>query len=155
LSARPELTKFIEKATDFLNKVCSGYKSDPLFAKIMKEKEHYTTFSMRDRLIYTMSQGKQEVLCIPCKITKDYSLMAIIIDQAHIILGHFSAQKTADYICRWYWWPKMGSKITKFCDLCGVFQANKTSTQRLVGPLGNVYGHIKIIPKDPKCQNSA
>ena len=37
LSAGPELTKFVEKATDFLNKVCAGYNNDSLFAKILKE----------------------------------------------------------------------------------------------------------------------
>jgi hypothetical protein len=144
LSTGPELTKFVEKATDFLDKVRSGYKSDPLFAKIIKEKERYATFSMRDGLVYTTSRGKQEVLCIPRKRTKDYSLTAIIIDQAHTVLGHFGAQKTADYIRRWYWWPKMGSEITKFCDSCGICQANKTSSQRPVGLL-----HPLPIPNRP------
>jgi RNase H-like domain found in reverse transcriptase/Reverse transcriptase (RNA-dependent DNA polymerase)/Integrase zinc binding domain len=144
LSAGPELTQFVEKATDFLDKVRNGYKSDPLFSKIMEEKERYATFSVRDGLVYMTNKGKQEVLCIPRKITKDYSLTATIIDQAHAILGHFGAQKTADYIRRWYWWPRMGNEITKFCDSCGTCQANKTSTQRPVGLL-----HPLPIPNRP------
>ena len=39
LSTGPELTKFIEKATDFLDKVRDGYNDDSLFAKILKEEE--------------------------------------------------------------------------------------------------------------------
>ena len=144
LSAGPELTKFVEKATDFPDKVRAGYKNDSLFAKILKEEERYATFSVRDGLVYTTNRGTQEVLCIPRKVTKDYSLMAIIIDQAHTILGHFGAQKTADYIRRWYWWPKMGNEITKFCDSCGICQANKTSTKRPVGLL-----HPLPIPNRP------
>ena len=144
LSAGPELTKFVEKATDFLDKVRNGYKDDPLFSKIMEEKERYATFSVRDGFVYVTNTGKQEVLCIPRKVTKDYSLTATIIDQAHTILGHFGPQKTADYIRRWYWWPRMGNEITKFCDSCGICQANKTSTQRPVGLL-----HPLPIPNRP------
>ena len=101
-------------------------------------------FLCTNGLVYMTSTGRQEVLCIPRKITKDYSLTATIIDQAHAILGHFGAQKTADYIRRWYWWPRMGSEITKFCDSCGICQANETSTQRPVGLL-----HPLPIPNRP------
>jgi hypothetical protein len=70
--------------------------------------------------------------------------MAIVIEQAHMILGHFSAQKTADYIRHWYWWPRLASEIDKFCDTCSVCQANKTSTQRPVSLL-----HLLPIPNQP------
>ena len=46
LSAGPELTKFVEKANGFVDKVRNGYESDSLFAKIVKEKERYATFSV-------------------------------------------------------------------------------------------------------------
>src|ERR1700692_4236232 len=77
-------------------------------------------------------------------MTKDYSLTAIIIEQAHTILGHFGAQKTADYICRWYWWPRLGVEVNKYCISCGICQANKTNTQRPVGLL-----HPLPIPNRP------
>jgi hypothetical protein len=70
--------------------------------------------------------------------------MAVVIEQAHTILGHFSAQKTADYVRRWYWWPRLASEIDKFCDTCGVCQANKISMQRPVGLL-----HLLPIPNRP------
>jgi Integrase zinc binding domain len=86
----------------------------------------------------------QEVLCIPRVITREDSLTAIIIDQAHTVLGHFSTQKTADYIRQWYWWHKMGPEVDRYCDTCSICQANKTSTQRPVSLL-----HPLPIPNHP------
>ena len=63
-------------------------------------------------------------------MTKDYSLTATVIEQAHTILGHYSAQKTADYICWWYWWQRLGHKVDKYSMMCGICQVNKTSTQQ-------------------------
>ena len=45
-------------------------------------------------------------------IPLDYSFTATVIDQAHMILGHFGPQKTADNIRRWYWWPKIAVLFT-------------------------------------------
>ena len=75
---------------------------------------------------------------------KDYSLMATVIKKAHTILGHYGAQKTADYIRRWYWWPKLGHKVNKYYTMCGICQVNKTSMQRHVGLL-----HTLPIPNRP------
>jgi hypothetical protein len=61
--------------------------------------------------------------------------MATVIEQGHLILGHFGAQKTADYIRRWYWWPRITQEVNKYCDSCSTCQANKTSTQRPIGLL--------------------
>jgi len=77
-------------------------------------------------------------------MTKDYSLTAIVIEQAHTTPGHFSAQKTADYVHRWYWWPRLGVEVNKYCISCGICQVNKTSTQRPVGLL-----HPLPIPNRP------
>jgi hypothetical protein len=144
ISNGPELRKHIEKATDFLERVRIGYTKDSLFSKIMTKKSHYPTFECRDGLLYTRNRGKDEVLCIPHVITREYSLTAIIIEQGHIILGHFSAQKTADYIRRWYWWPRITQEVNKYCESCSICQANKTSTQRPVGLL-----HPLPIPNRP------
>jgi hypothetical protein len=70
--------------------------------------------------------------------------MAIVIEQAHTILGHFGAQKTSDYICHWYWWPHISPEVDKYCETCGICQANKTSMQRPVGLL-----HPLPIPNRP------
>jgi Integrase zinc binding domain len=74
-------------------------------------------------------------------VTKDYSITAIVIEQAHTILGHFGAQKTVDYICRWYWWPQLSIEVKKYCSTCSICQANKSDTQRPVGLL-----HPLMIP---------
>jgi Integrase zinc binding domain len=150
ISNGPELRKHVEKVTHFLDCVKRGYKKDTLFAKIVKEEKRYSSFKYRDGLLYTNNCGGQEVLCIPRVIMREDSLMAIVIDQAHTILGHFSAQKTADYIRRWYWWPKMGPEVDRYCDTCGICQANKTSTQRPVSllhplPIPNrLWGSIRM-----------
>jgi hypothetical protein len=105
LAPGPELHEHVEKASDFLDFVKKGYKEDNMFSKIIKEPGNYSAFQYREGFLYTNNRGGQEVLCIPRVMTKDYSLTAIVIKQAHTILGHFGAQKTADYVHRWYWWP--------------------------------------------------
>jgi len=50
---RPELTKFVKKVEDFLNKVCKGYSNDLLFSKIVSDMGKYPTFSRRGGLVYT------------------------------------------------------------------------------------------------------
>jgi len=101
----PELHEHVEKVSDFIDKVKKGYKEDDMFSKIIKEPGNYSAFQYREGFLYTNNRGGQEVLCIPRIMTKDYSLTAIVIEQAHTILRHFGAQKTADYVRRWYWWP--------------------------------------------------
>jgi hypothetical protein len=135
LSTGPELRKHVEKAENFLDKVWTGYQKDPLFSKIILEKERHTSFRENNGLLYSRNRGGHKVLCIPRVVTKDYSLMAMVIEQAHTILGHLGAQKTVDYIRCWYWWPQITFEVKKYCDTCGVCKANKMSTQRPVGLL--------------------
>ena len=144
LAPGPELREHVEKVSNFLDKVKKGYKEDNMFSKIIKEPGNYSAFQYREGFLYTNNRGGQEVLCIPRVMTKDYSLTAIVIEQAHTILGHFGAQKTADYIRRWYWWPRLGVEVNKYCISCGICQANKTNTQRPVGLL-----HPLPIPNRP------
>jgi hypothetical protein len=61
----PELWTHVEKATDFFDRVKKGYKKDTLFAKIVTEKEQYSSFKDRDGLLYTTNHGGHKVLCIP------------------------------------------------------------------------------------------
>jgi hypothetical protein len=92
------LHQHVEKAKDFLDKVRTGYQKDPLFSKIILEKERHISFRENNELLYSRNCGGQEVLYISRVVTKDYSLTAMVIEQAHTILGHIGAQKTADYI---------------------------------------------------------
>src|SRR6202040_509779 len=143
LSHGPELRLHVEKTADFIEKVKTGYRHDRLFSKLVTEISRHSAFSLRDGLLYTTNRGGHEVLCIPRVVNKDYSLTAIVIDQAHTILGHFGPQKTADYVRRWYWWPRIGPETDKYCDTC-TCQVSKTSTQRPIGLL-----HSLPIPNQP------
>src|SRR3984957_10340718 len=142
----PELQLHVEKTADFIEKVKTGYRHDRLFSKIVTEISHHSAFSLQDGLLYTMNHGGHEVLCIPRVVNKDYSLMAIVIDQAHTILRHFGPQKMADYVRRWYWWPRIGPETNKYCDTCTcpMCQVSKTSTERPIGLL-----HSLLIPNWP------
>ena len=85
--------------------------------------------------MYTDNQGGEEVLCIPHMKAKGDMIIVMIIAQAHQMLGHLRAQWTADYICRWYWWPKLGRAVDKYCHSCPTCQATKTDNQKSLGLL--------------------
>ncbi|KAF8546486.1 hypothetical protein OG21DRAFT_1426901, partial [Imleria badia] len=87
----------------FLDAVCKGYKSKSLLAKIAAQPSHYPQFTEKNGLLYTKNRGNEEVLCLPHVMFKGDSIIAQIINGAHKALGHFSAQRTADYIRRKYW----------------------------------------------------
>ena len=66
--------------------------------------------------MYTDNCGGEEVLCVPhAKIKGDTVITMIIVAQAHQMLRHLGAQWTMDYIRRWYWWPKLGQEVDKYC----------------------------------------
>lgn len=65
-------------------------------------------------------------------------------DEAHTVLGHLGEQKTSQYVRHWYWWPKMGHDIEKFCDSCGACKMAKSHNQLPEGLL-----HSLPIPEHP------
>jgi len=89
----------------FLTDIRSGYEHDSLFAKVMKQPDQHTVFTICDQLIWSRNRGREQVLCMPLTKMGHQSLHGVIIDQAHTIVGHFGPQHTTDYIWRWYWWP--------------------------------------------------
>ena len=99
----------------FLNAVCRGYKSEPILTKVSAQPSHFPQFTEKDGLLYTKNHGNKEVLCLPHTTYKGNSIITMIINQAHRAIRHFGAQKTADYIHREYWWPKIGCEVDKFC----------------------------------------
>ena len=99
----------------FLNAVHRGYKSELILAKVSVQPSHFPQFMKKDGLLYMKNCGNEEVLCLPHTTYKGDSIIAMIINQAHRAIGHFGAQRTADYICREYWWPKIGHEVDKFC----------------------------------------
>ena len=86
-----------------------------MLSKVLNEPDHYLMFKVRDDLIYMNNRGGEEVLCIPHAEFEGNTIIAMVIVQAHQALGHLGAQRTADYIHRWYWWPKLGQEVDKYC----------------------------------------
>ena len=144
LSTGPKLTQYMDKVQDFIHKVKRGYRHDSLLTKIVSNPTHHPSFSYRGGLLYTKSRGGHDVLCIPRVVTKIDSLTATVIEQAHMVLGHFGAQKTADYIRRWYWWPRLGQEVEKYCSTCSICQAAKKENRKTAGLL-----HTLPIPNRP------
>ena len=114
----------------FLPAVKDGYKLDNMFSKIIDNPGHYPMFRVVDGIIHTKNRLGDECLCVPRSLLKGkHSLPEIVIDQAHEAVGHLGPQKTSEYARRWFWWPRMGQDIEKFCLTCGNCQMSKTSIQ--------------------------
>jgi hypothetical protein len=62
-------------------------------------------------------------------------LPELLLTQSHTTLGHYGETRTSEYVRRWFWWPKIGRDITKFCDSCGTCNMSKTQTAKPVGRL--------------------
>jgi len=105
MSEGPILSTYMNKAKNFVKHIKQGYNDDSLFSKILENPKHYKQFCYEKELLYVNNRIQELVLCIPRVITKEYSLTAQVIEQAHIIVGHYGPQKTANYIHHWYWWP--------------------------------------------------
>jgi hypothetical protein len=144
VSGGPELNRHVEKAKDFVRKVAKGYEYDPLFAKVVEKPKEYKAFDYQNGLLYSKNRAGDSVLCIPRVKNKDESLTAIVIDQAHRVLGHFGSMRTAEYIRRWYWWPGIGQEVEKFCETCSTCHTSKSNSQKPVGLL-----HPLPIPSRP------
>jgi hypothetical protein len=144
ISEGPDLTTHLDQVHYFLDNVKKGYESDSLFANIIAKPLHHPTFSYREGFLYSKNQIGKEVLCIPRVVTKDASLTGTVIEQAHNVLGHFGSQRTADYIRHWYWWPKLGQGVEKFCRTCVKCHTSKTTNSKPAGLL-----HSRPIPLRP------
>ena len=68
-------------------------------------------------------------------------LVEVIIDHAHIMIGHFGQLGTSCYICCHYWWLTMAINIELFCSSCPSCQVMKDSTKQPAGLL-----HTLLIP---------
>jgi hypothetical protein len=139
LQTGPSLRKIVLGDKTFIQSVKDGYKSDNMFAKVVKDPGHYPTFRVIDGIIHTKSRLGENCMCIPRSLLKGKrSLPEIVIDHAHDAIGHLGAQKTSEYARRWFWWPRMGRDIEKFCLSCGPCQMGKTSNLLKPGLLHNL-----------------
>jgi hypothetical protein len=144
LGQLPNLRPHVEGDLSILANIKDAYAKDPLCAKVLENVGHHKNFEVSDGLLYTRNRADESVLCIPSVIQGKRRLTEIIIAQAHEVLGHFGPQKTADYIRRHYWWPRIGQDVEQYCKTCPVCQMTKSSTQRVPGLL-----HSLPIPTRP------
>jgi hypothetical protein len=136
LQNNPLLDKIVLGDGLFLEAVKSGYKNDPIFSKVLKNPGHYLNFRVFKGIIYTKNHLGNECLCIPRALYKGkHSLPKVTINHAHDTLGHLGSQKTLEYARRWFWWPRMGCDIEKFCLSCETCQMSKSSNQLKPGLL--------------------
>ncbi|KAF8835365.1 hypothetical protein BDN67DRAFT_863285, partial [Paxillus ammoniavirescens] len=83
----------------------SGYTEDSILSKVIAHPEQHPLFQVTEGFVYVKGRHGSMLLCIPHVLHDRQSLMGVIIEQAHNILGHFGSQRTADYVHRCYWWP--------------------------------------------------
>jgi hypothetical protein len=140
----PDLRPRVEGDRSIIKDIRSGYAHDPLCSKVLENIGHHPKFEESDGLLYTQNRAGTSVLCIPSVVQHKRRLTEVIIAQAHEVLGHFGPQKTADYIRRHYWWPRIGQDVEQYCKTCPVCQTTKSSTQRVPGLL-----HSLPIPARP------
>lgn len=145
LQSGPALTSLVLGDDSFIEAVKDGYMSDSMYSKILNKREQYKTFRVDGGIIYTKNRLGVEVMCIPrAQLKGKRSLPEVVIDHAHDTLGHLGAQKTSEYTRRWFWWPRMGLDVDRFCMSCATCQVSKTSNQMKVGLLHNM-----LIPTRP------
>jgi hypothetical protein len=125
----------VEGDSEVLNSIRRGYKKDKLFSKVLEKPGAFKTFECRDGLIFSLNATKDQVLCVPRTMHGRRRLTEVIIDQGHFVLGHFGAQKTIEYIRRYYWWPTINKDVDSFCKSCGICQTSKTSNKHPQGLL--------------------
>lgn len=124
--------------------VVAGYSSDPLFSKILMDPAKYARYATSKDLIVVTNQSGERVVCVPQGMLGEKSIRGVIIEQAHEIVGHFGAAKTAEYVRRYYWWPGINAMADTFCASCTICARSKPSNQKPSGLL-----HSLPIPDRP------
>ena len=135
----PSLREIVLGGETFIHTVREGYKGDNIFAKVIDNPGHYPIFRVMDGIIHTKNRLGDECMCVPRSLLEGKrSLPEIVIDHAHDTLGHLGAQKTSEYTCQWFWWPRMGRGVERFCLSCETCQMSKSSNQLKPGLLHNL-----------------
>jgi hypothetical protein len=122
----------------FFQELKSAYKTDALYQKVLSHPESHHFFKLSGDYLPRLNYAGETVLCIPKHMysTTKQSLRGMILQSAHQILGHLAAQRTADYIRRWYWWPRIFADTELFCRLCKECQICKPFNH---APYGKLY----------------
>lgn len=131
----PSLRTRIESKDGFMKSVKDHYEHDPIFGKVLLSPSAYKEYVIHEGFIYTRNRMGESVLCLPHgKLGKRW-LTQIAIDIAHETVGHFGPHKTSEYVRRWFWWPKLGKDVDKFCISCQKCQVSKPRNSLIAGLL--------------------
>jgi transposase InsO family protein len=135
-----------QREQQFIESIKEGYKTDPFFQKIVNAKESVPNFwKTKDGLVQTRARlTNDQVTCLPRAKIRHRFLSQVVLEAAHEQIGHLGANKTAMYIRRWYWWPRMRTDIDQFCLTCGLCQTTKDLNQNPQGLL-----HSLPVPHRP------
>lgn len=144
LQSGPPLRDTLRGEPGLEEAIKAAYPLDRTFAKVLESPGAYPSFEMKDGLLYVTNRFGDKVLCLPFGKLKQRSLRERVIDEAHRLLGHMGAQKTIEYVRRWFWWPRMSKDIEMFCISCGACQMSKSSNALPAGLL-----HTLPIPMFP------
>jgi hypothetical protein len=146
IASGPELRVRSEGDTSFEDDLRTTYSQDPFFPKILSQVSAYSQFELVDGLLYVTVVGGRRCLCVPRVIRPGHKqkLTGQVLDAAHSTIGHYGDLRTSEYVRRWFWWPKMGPEIEKFCASCGACKMAKSFTQKPVGLL-----HSLPVPDRP------
>lgn len=131
-------TERIESDPEFLEDIRKCYETDTLFTKVLTKPIDHPRFDIKDGLIWTENLTGEKVLCIPESSKGMRSLRGAILEQGHHSVGHFGPQRTADYVRRWYWWPRIYSMCDKFCRSCEHCHRAKAEYRAPAGKLHNL-----------------
>ena len=117
------LNTVLELNNDFISLFPQGYMSDPRFTN--------PTFTTKMTYVDGFWYYVDNRIVVPA------SLEHTVISAHHstAFSGHFGTRRTADLICRSFYWPKMHSTIKAFCQSCPSCQTSKASTQLPYGLL--------------------
>lgn len=116
--------------SEILDCMRTAYAEDKVLGKVVLHPDKHLEFEIRDGLVYL---AKGQLLCVPKATVGQRRVAECIIDAAHAALGHMGDVRTMDYICRWYWWPRLGREVQEFCKSCGTCQMMKVTTTKPQG----------------------
>lgn len=130
-----ELGAFLGTEEEMVAAIKDGYHHDPFWQKVIGAPEAHRRFTMHDGIIYVSVGPEKEVIGIPNTLFRKKRLQGLVLDIAHTAVGHLGAQRTEEYVRRFYWWPNLRPMIDKFCASCGTCQTTKAVRTKPAGLL--------------------
>lgn len=110
------------------------YWEDDFFRLTFQNPKHYKNFTIGNRVLYQISEGKR-LLCIPKGKHQRCSICEIVIAEVHGILAYLGHRKTLAYLKDHVWWKTMVNDTQKYCESCMTCSRIKPSNQKPYGLL--------------------